>query len=202
MLSRDVSQYTFRVSLTKRNSVTCGDVGKESHAGQGKNGPLHQETSSRPDQFVDICGACSSAPAVEACGCDADPPAGSSCFPAINNQAAKALSTANAAPSNETRRKALTNDSSIARLSAVCDSPLTLVGMVMPASLVRCASIRWDTPGDRCRVARWLSRLFVKTANEAEPSGDYSSNLVPSGVSACRVIQAKPLTGSETNAIP
>src|SRR5438093_13507464 len=153
-LSRDVSQHTFRVSLTKRNSVTCGDVGKESHAGQGKNCPLHQETTFIPDQFAETWGACSSAPAIEACGCDADPPAGSRCFPATNNQAQSALSRAKAAPSSETRRKALTNDSSIARLSAACASPLTLVGMVMPANLVRCASISWDTAGERCNVAR------------------------------------------------
>jgi hypothetical protein len=78
---------------------------------------------------------------------DADPPARSSCFPSTNNQALIALSTANAAPSSETRRKAL-----------------TLVGMVMPASLVCCALISCCTPEERCRVARWLSRLLVKTA--------------------------------------
>src|SRR6266852_898477 len=50
-------------------------------------------------------------------------------IPSINNQALNALSTANAAPSSETRRKALTNDSSIDLLSAACTSPLTLVGM-------------------------------------------------------------------------
>src|SRR5260370_42513155 len=76
-----------------------------------------------------ICSMNPPAPAVEAGGFDADPPARSSCFPSINNQALNALSTANAAPSSETRRKALTNDSSIVRLSAACASPLTLVGM-------------------------------------------------------------------------
>lgn len=70
----------------------------------------------------------------------------------MSNQALNELSRASAALSSETRRKALTNDSSIACLSTAW--PLIFVGRVMPARRVRCASISRDIAGDRCRVAR------------------------------------------------
>src|SRR6266480_5666838 len=106
-------------------------LGKRAIQGREKlsTPPVDEWTSSIPDQFAEICGSCFSAPVGGAC--DSDTPAGSGCFPSINNQALSALNRANAAPSSETSRKALTNDSSIACLSAACVSPLTLGGMVM-----------------------------------------------------------------------
>src|SRR5258706_1993470 len=185
----------------------CEDMGTPSHVvmlgnramlGRQKCCPLHQETTSRPDQFAEICGACSSAPPAGAGDAEAD---AGGCFPAINHQALPALSRANAAPSSETRRKAITNDSSIARLSAACASPPTLVGMVMPASLVRCASIACCTPGDRCSVARWLSRLLVKTeratipktAMASSPAARETALLIPEAIPAWRCSTA-PIT--------
>src|SRR2546425_7732276 len=89
-------------------------------------------------------------------------PSGAGFFPATNNQALSALARARTVQISETRRKLVTNDSSIAFLSANCVSILTFVGIVIPASLALCASIACCTTGERCSVARWLSRLLVK----------------------------------------
>src|SRR6266702_8512180 len=77
-------------------------------------------------------------------------PSGAGFFPATNNQALSALARARTVQISETTRKLLTNDSSIAFLSATCVSLLTLVGGVIAASLTRCTSIACWTPGERC----------------------------------------------------
>jgi hypothetical protein len=96
-------------------------------------------------------------------------PTGAGFFPATNNQALNALARARTVQISETRRKLFTNDSSIAFLSATCVSLLTLVGRVIAASLTRCTAIACCMPGERCRVARWLSRLLVKTDKTTIP---------------------------------
>src|SRR6266852_5614087 len=97
-------------------------------------------------------------------------PTGAGFFPATNNQALSALARARTVQISETRRKLFTNDSAIAFLSATCISLLTFDGRVIAASLTLCTSIACCTPGERCRVARWLSRLLVKTDKTTIPN--------------------------------
>src|SRR6266700_2639089 len=88
-------------------------------------------------------------------------PSGAGFFPATNNQALSALARARTVQISETTRKLLTNDSSIAFLSATCVSLLTLVGGVIAASLTRCIS---RLASNRREMQR--GQVALKTARE------------------------------------
>src|SRR5579875_201936 len=93
-------------------------------------------------------------------------------FPSISNNALRALARARPEAMNIATRKLVTNDSLIACCKTACDWLLTPDGICMPTSKVRWTSTSCSTGCgmEPLSVARWLSRLLLKTARTTSPS--------------------------------